>query len=63
MTRKEWLSKKHRELDYQLSQLEAERNLNRDVVHKALLVDLKKQRLAVRTEILSLEANEQSSVN
>jgi uncharacterized protein YdcH (DUF465 family) len=63
MTRKEWLSKKHRELDYQVSQLEAERNLNRDVVHKALLVDLKKQRLAVRTEILSLEANEQSSVN
>jgi uncharacterized protein YdcH (DUF465 family) len=63
MTRKEWLSKKHRELDYQVSQLEAERNLNRDVVHKSLLVDLKKQRLAVRTEILSLEANEQSSVN
>lgn len=63
MTRKEWLSKKHRELDYQVSQLEAERSLNRDVVHKSLLVDLKKQRLAVRTEILSLEANEQSSVN
>jgi hypothetical protein len=63
MTRKEWLSKKHRELDYQVSQLEVERNLNRDVVHKALLVDLKKQRLAVRTEILSLEANEQSGVN
>jgi uncharacterized protein YdcH (DUF465 family) len=63
MTRKQWLIKKHRELDEQVTSLEQERTTNRGSEHKALLVDLKKQRLAVKTELLELEASEQLSVN
>lgn len=63
MTRKEWLQNKHRELDQHVTQLEQERVWNRSAEHKALLVDIKKQRLAVKTEILELEASEGVSVN
>lgn len=52
MTRLEWLQKRHRELDAQVSELEAQRTTIRNTEHKAMLVDLKKQRLAVKTEIL-----------
>jgi uncharacterized protein YdcH (DUF465 family) len=55
MTRLEWLAKRHRELDEQVTEIEQERNFIRSAEHKALLLDLKKQRLAVRTE---LEASE-----
>lgn len=58
MTRKEWLEKKHRELDQQVTQLEQERLWNRSAEHKALLTDIKKQRLAVKTELSELEAVE-----
>jgi len=63
MTRIEWLTKRHRELDAQVVQLEAEREHNRTAEHKALLVDLKKQRLAAKTEIEELKAIESASVN
>ena len=63
MTRIEWLTKRHRELDAQVVQLEAEREYNRTAEHKALLVDLKKQRLAAKTEIEELKAIEHASVN
>jgi uncharacterized protein YdcH (DUF465 family) len=51
MTRLDWLRKKHAELDSLIQQLEQERSTNRSVEHKALLQDLKKQRLAVKTEL------------
>jgi uncharacterized protein YdcH (DUF465 family) len=63
MTRIEWLNKKHRELDDQVTRLEAEREHNRSAEHKALLVDVKKQRLAIKTEMAELMANESVSVN
>jgi uncharacterized protein YdcH (DUF465 family) len=63
MTRSEWLTKRHRELDAQVEQLEVERKHNRSAEHKALLVDLKKQRLALKTELTELQASEQISVN
>ncbi len=63
MTRKEWLIKRHRELDAQVTQLEYERLTNRSAEHKALLTYLKKQRLALKTELLDLEASEPVSVN
>lgn len=63
MTRIEWLAKRHRELDAQVAQLEAEREHNRSAEHKALLQDLKKQRLAAKTEMAELQASEQVSVN
>ncbi len=63
MTRIEWLTKRHREIDAQVAQIEQEREHNRTAEHKALLVDLKKQRLAVKTEMAELEASERTSVN
>lgn len=51
MTRAEWLSKKHKELDSQITALESERTLNRGAEHKVLLQDLKKQRLKLKTEL------------
>lgn len=63
MTRIEWLNKRHRELDAQVVQLEAEREHNRSAEHKALLVAVKKQRLAVKTEMEELKASESASVN
>jgi uncharacterized protein YdcH (DUF465 family) len=57
MTRLEWLKKRHKELDYQVSELEQQREVIRSAEHKAMLVDLKKQRLAVKTEMLELYNN------
>lgn len=55
MTRLQWLRKRHRELDAQVEELEQQRESIRSAEHKATLVDLKKQRLAVKTEILDIE--------
>jgi uncharacterized protein YdcH (DUF465 family) len=54
MTRLQWLTHKHKELDRQVTELELEREFNRTAEHKALLLDLKKQRLKTRDEILEL---------
>jgi uncharacterized protein YdcH (DUF465 family) len=54
MTRLGWLQKRHAELDSQVQELELEREFNRTTEHKALLLDLKKQRLKVKDEILEL---------
>lgn len=56
MTRKEWLTKEHRNIDSQIQQLEKERESNRSYEHKALLVSLKKRKLEVKTELCSLVA-------
>lgn len=63
MTRREWLVKQHRELDILVTQLEQEREHDRSTRHKALLVATKKQRLAVKTELEQLKANDPVSVN
>lgn len=55
MTRLEWLTKKHKELDTRVTALEAERDKHRSFEHKALLTDLKKQRLQVKAELTSLQ--------
>ena len=55
MTRIEWLKSKHTELDNRINILEQERYITRDFDHKTLVIDLKKQKLAIKTEILSLE--------
>jgi uncharacterized protein YdcH (DUF465 family) len=51
MTRNDWLIKKHRELDAQITELENQRERIRTAEHKAVLVDLKKQRLALKQEL------------
>ena len=68
MKRLDWLDSKHKELSAQILELEKEREVNRSAEHKALLVDLKKQRLLVKEEkysiLYSLEkASEDVSVN
>jgi uncharacterized protein YdcH (DUF465 family) len=63
MTRKQWLEKRHKELDVLAYQLESEREIDRSAEHKALLVATKKQRLAVKTELEKLKASEPVSVN
>lgn len=54
MTRLEWLEAKHRDLDKRVTELENQRELERSFTHKTLLIDLKKQRLQVMTEISTL---------
>lgn len=54
MTRLEWLNKQHKSLDEQVSELEKQRSNVRDYNHKALLTSLKKQRLAIKTELESI---------
>lgn len=56
MTRLEWLKKQHTELDTKVTELESEREHIRDYDHKALLTFLKKRRLSIKTEILTLES-------
>lgn len=51
MTRIEWLKKKHNEIDATVQTLEAQRNKIRSAEHKAVLQDLKKQKLAIKTEL------------
>ena len=57
MTRLEWLKNKHAELDKEIDQLELQREHDRSTEFWALLKDLKKQRLAIKTEML--EYNEE----
>lgn len=54
MTRVEWLKKEHRRIDEHIEELEKERETIRSAEHKALLSDLKKQRLRLKTELLEL---------
>lgn len=56
MTRLEWLKNKHKELDNEIDELEAQREHDRSTEFWALLKDLKKQRLAIKTEMLEYEA-------
>lgn len=51
MTRIEWLQKKHSEIDATVQALENQRNKIRSAEHKAALQDLKKQKLAIKTEL------------
>lgn len=51
MTRVEWLTKKHNDLHKQVDYLEQERTSNRSAEHKALLRELKKQKLQIKTEL------------
>lgn len=58
MTRVEWLKKKHTELDKTVQELENQRSIIRSAEHKAVLQDLKKQKLAIKTELeLALSVN------
>ena len=54
MTRLDWLKKKHKELDTSIVALENQRTVIRSAEHKATLLDLKKQKLAVKTELEEL---------
>jgi uncharacterized protein YdcH (DUF465 family) len=51
MTRQEWLIKQHRELDARITELENQRERIRNAEHKAVLVDMKKQRLLIKEEL------------
>ena len=51
MTRQEWLTKQHRELDARITELENQRERIRSAEHKAVLVDMKKQRLLIKEEL------------
>ena len=55
MTRLEWLKNKHTELDKEIDELEFQRAHNRTSELWALLKDLKKQRLAIKTEMLEYD--------
>lgn len=68
MTRLEWLKKRHADLKAQIDVLEKQRETDRSPEHKAMLQDLKKQKLAVKEEKYSLMysweiASEDASVN
>ena len=54
MDRATWLRKKATELDSLISTIEDQRSHERSFEHKATLVDLKKQRLAIKTELEEL---------
>jgi uncharacterized protein YdcH (DUF465 family) len=51
MTRIDWLKKKHSEIDANVQALEHQRSKIRSPEHKAVLQDLKKQKLAIKTEL------------
>lgn len=61
MTRVEWLKKKHSEVDKTIQELEDQRKVIRSAEHKATLVDLKKMKLAIKTELEMLLATQQSN--
>jgi uncharacterized protein YdcH (DUF465 family) len=61
MTRVEWLTKKHSELEAIVAQLEAERLHNRSADHKALLQFKKKEKLNVKSELNALLSNEHAT--
>lgn len=48
MTREQWLEQKHRDLDKQIWQIRD------DVASHATVVDLKKQKLLIKEELLAL---------
>lgn len=54
MNRLDWLVNKHAELSKQITELEKQREVNRSPEHKALLTDLKKQRLLIKEEKFAL---------
>lgn len=58
MNRIDWLKKKHAEIDKIVQDLEDQRITIRSMEHKAVLQDLKKQKLAIKTE-LEIELNSQ----
>jgi uncharacterized protein YdcH (DUF465 family) len=51
MTRNEWLSNKHRELDDTITTLENQRDVLWSDRHRATLQYLKKQKLVIKTEL------------
>ena len=51
MTRTEWLTDKHRELDTTINTLENQRDVLWSDRHRATLQDLKKQKLVIKTEL------------
>lgn len=51
MTRTEWLSNKHRELDSTIITLESQSSTLWSDKHRALVQDLKKQKLFIKTEL------------
>lgn len=51
MTRTEWLTNKHRELDNTITTLESQRDVLWSDRHRATLQDLKKQKLVIKTEL------------
>ena len=51
MTRAEWLSKRHRELDTTIATLEEQKDVLWSDRHRATLQDLKKQKLVIKTEL------------
>jgi uncharacterized protein YdcH (DUF465 family) len=51
MTRNEWLSNKHRELDDTITTLENQIDVLWSDRHRATLQDLKKQKLVIKTEL------------
>ena len=51
MTRSEWLTKKHRELDTTINTLESQKDAIWSDKHRAMLQDLKKQKLVIKTEL------------
>lgn len=54
MNRTDWLKKQHEKLAAQVEELEQEREHNRSFDHKTLLTALKKQKLAIASELNSL---------
>ena len=51
MTRTEWLTNKHRELDKTITTLENQIDVLWSDRHRATLQDLKKQKLVIKTEL------------
>jgi uncharacterized protein YdcH (DUF465 family) len=51
MTRTEWLTDKHRELDSTITTLEGQKYTLWSDKHRAMLQDLKKQKLVIKTEL------------
>jgi uncharacterized protein YdcH (DUF465 family) len=51
MTRSEWLTKKHRELDATINTLENQKDDMWSDRHRVTLQDLKKQKLIIKTEL------------
>jgi len=51
MTRTEWLTKKHRELDTTINTLENQKDSIWSDKHRSMLQDLKKQKLVIKTEL------------